>query len=205
MSIHGNKYGMLNAVHMAANMANPETGALGDVLGSSPNGMDTSTLDTFNSLANIVAFCVETEIGCEELFDATTLPGGARPASVLQAVANIAKYSWLNVDALFGLSKLKEIYGPPVRSEIPDAWALFLKFTGTDTSEQTSDDLMNGPGAFAIDEKGFLWMNDNYVPEDRDDVARGSPVAEILSVGRKLPWLALFQRWPLGCGFWHLA
>jgi hypothetical protein len=40
--IGGNTYGMLNAVRMAANFANPETGAVGVVLDSSPNGTETS-------------------------------------------------------------------------------------------------------------------------------------------------------------------
>jgi hypothetical protein len=53
--IAGNTYGMLNAVSMAANFADPETGAVGVVLDSSPNSRETSTLATFNSLSNAVA------------------------------------------------------------------------------------------------------------------------------------------------------
>jgi hypothetical protein len=89
--ITGNRYGMLNAVHMAANMASPETADVAPILRLPPNGPETTALLTFNSLANIVAWCITTEIGCEDLFDATTLPGGVRPTTVLQAVANIAK------------------------------------------------------------------------------------------------------------------
>jgi hypothetical protein len=48
--ILGNKYGMINAVHMAANLADPKTGDVGEVLLNIPNGTETSTLPTFNSL-----------------------------------------------------------------------------------------------------------------------------------------------------------
>jgi len=43
---------------MAANLANPFTGQVGDVLGNVPNGDETSTRKTFNSMANLVAACV---------------------------------------------------------------------------------------------------------------------------------------------------
>ena len=91
--IKGNRYGMRNAVHMAANMADPETGGIAEVLDRSPNGHETEARPTFYSLANIVASCIASATGCDALFDATTLPGGARPTTVLQAVANIAKIS----------------------------------------------------------------------------------------------------------------
>ena len=100
-AIEGNRYGMLNAVRMAANMVSPETATVAAVLRLPPNGPETTALRTFNSLANIVAYCVATQTGCEDLFDATTVPGGPRPTNVLQAVANIAKYPWLNVAKLF--------------------------------------------------------------------------------------------------------
>jgi hypothetical protein len=148
---------------MAANMAVPATGTIAPVLGLPPNGDDTTALRTFNSLANMVAACVASDAGCDTLFDATTLPGGTPPDTVLQAVANIAKYPWLNVTDLFDLSRVTRVY-MPTRVEAPNGWSVFLKFTGSFTSEQNKDNLMNGPGAFAIDEKGFIWISTNYQP-----------------------------------------
>ena len=145
-------------------MVRAKTGNLAAVLRLPPNGSETSALPTFNSLANIVAHCVATHAGCRKLFDATTPPGGPRPTNVLQAVANIAKYPWLNVDKLFALSLEQQIYAPALAQK-PDAWTLFLKFTGSFSSEQNADNLLNGPGAFAIDEDGFLWVSNNYIPE----------------------------------------
>jgi len=89
--IAGNPVGMLNALPMAANFANPFTGAVGGVINSLPNGTDTTTLATFNSLSNAVASCVAEAINCSVLFQAATPPGGAAPTNVLQAIANTSR------------------------------------------------------------------------------------------------------------------
>lgn len=174
--VRGNVYGIRNAVQMAANLANPETGAIGVVLDSSPNGIETSTLRTFNSLANVVAGCVADARICAKLFDATTRPGGSPPRNVLQALANLVKdpsYPGYPTDAddpIFLLSQATPIYQPALEHR-PTNWLLFLKITGGFYSEQDSDNLMNGPGNFAIDRKGFVWANDNAVPQPRDQYA----------------------------------
>src|SRR5262249_18110771 len=90
--IRGNTYGMINAVQMAANLAYPETGEVGVILASTPNGTETSTFPTFNSLSNVVASCVIDTHNCTTLFEAATPPGGSPPRNVLEAVANIVKY-----------------------------------------------------------------------------------------------------------------
>ncbi len=200
-SISGNEYGMTNAVHMAGNLANSQTGEVGVVLGASPNGMDTSTLSNFNSLANMVAACVDSWSGCYVLFNATTPPGESAPGSVLEAVSNIAKYSWLNSDTLFLLSLDAPRY-TPARLLPPNAWTLFLRFTGTDTSEQTNDDLMNGPGAFAIDEKGYIWVNDNYIPKAAGDIScAGQRLLKFYPWGENFPGSPYFGGGLEGAGF----
>jgi len=189
-AIDGNPVGMLNAVRMAANMVNPKTGTVADILSLPPNGSKTLALRTFNSLANIVAYCVAPPTtGCEALFDATTPPGGPRPTNVLQAVANIAKYPWLNVAELFDLSFKQPVFDPALaQDQRPDAWTLFLKFTGTFSSEQNADNLMNGPGAFAIDDNGFLWVSNNYIPEPPfADACPGTRVLKFYPWGESFP------------------
>jgi hypothetical protein len=89
----------INAVRMAANFANPATGDAGVIIRSTPNGTETSTFATFNTLANVVASCVLSDADCAKLFETTTPPGGAPPANLLEAVANIAKYpSFVDAD-----------------------------------------------------------------------------------------------------------
>lgn len=174
--IAGNTYGMLNAVSMAANFANPETGEVGVVLQFLPNGTETSTLATFNSLSNAVASCVADADNCTKLFQAATPPGRPAPTNVLQAIANIVKnpsypgYPSDAADPVFQLSQLRPIYQPALTHR-PTNWLLFLKITGGFYSQQDSNNLMNGPGNFAIDEFGFVWVNTNYQPRPPDEFA----------------------------------
>jgi hypothetical protein len=186
--IEGNTHGMRNAVHMAANLADPATGAVGTVLATTPNGAETSTLATFNSLTNAVASCVAETPNCATLLRAAAPPGGHPPSSVLQAVANIVKYPSFPTsrnaqgDPVFQLSRVASVYRPAL-AQAPTSWLLFLKVTGGAYRAQNSDNLMNGPGNFAIDEKGFVWVNDNAVPQ---------PPSEFACAGRRLlkfyPW-----------------
>jgi hypothetical protein len=191
--IKGNTYGMINAVHMAANLADPRTGAAGVVLASTPNGTETSTFPTFNSLSNVVASCVADTDNCTKLFEAATPPGGSPPANVLQAVANIVKnpsypgYPSNTDDPVFELSEVYPIYQPAL-TQRPTNWLLFLKITGGFYSVQDSDNLMNGPGNFAIDEKGFVWVNDNAVPQAVGDVAcAGQTLMKFYPWGENFP------------------
>jgi hypothetical protein len=201
--IKGNRYGMLNAVHMAANMADPETGRIAEVLDRSPNGNETEARPTFYALANIVVNCIATQTGCEALFDATTLPGGSRPTTVLEAVANIAKYPWLDVATLFDLSFEQDAYGPALaEDQEPDAWTLFLKFTGSFSSVQDANNLMNGPGNFAIDRKGFLWVSNNYVPAPPDELAcAGDRLLKFYPWGENFPGSPYFGGGISGSGW----
>jgi hypothetical protein len=186
--IGGNTYGMINAVQMAANLADPQTGAVSIVLASTPNGTETSTFSTFKSLSNVVAGCVADTHNCTRLFEAATPPGGEAPTNVLQAVANIAKnpsypgYPSDTNDPVFLLSEVNPIYQPAL-TQRPTNWLLFLKITGGFYKVQDSSNLMDGPGNFAIDELGFVWINDNYDPR---------PSGEFACAGRRLiklyPW-----------------
>src|SRR5215470_17958109 len=99
-----------------------------------------------------------------------------RQPNVLQAIANIVKnpsypgYPSNANDPVFLLSEVDPIYQPSL-AQRPTNWLLFLKITGGFYSAQDSNNLMNGPGNFAIDEKGFVWANDNAVPQAPGDVA----------------------------------
>jgi len=174
--IKGNTYGMLNAVQMAANLADPKTGAVGIVLASTPNGIDTSTLPTFNALTNALAACVADRRNCAALLKAATPPGRSAPTNTLQALANVVKYPAYpgypsdDDDPLFLLSRTHPIYQPALAHR-PTNWLLFLKITGGFYKDQDSSNLMNGPGNFAIDAKGFVWVNDNAVPQPPDQFA----------------------------------
>ncbi len=172
-AVLGNKYGVINAAMMAENLANPKTGLAGDMIARIPNGPKRDTFKTFHSIANAVAACVASQRRCDQLFSATTPPGGTKPASVLEAVANIAKYpSYPGYDGnspkdpLFRLTKKGSVYADVLKSR-PTNWLLYLKITGGEYQVQNADNAMNGPGNFAIGRKGTVWVNNNYVPENR--------------------------------------
>ena len=199
--INGNSAGMLNAARMSANMVQAQTGALADVLRLPPNGFETSALPTFNSLANMVASCTTSPTDCRKFLEAATPPGGPSPADTLQAVANIAKYPWLNVDTLFALSLECPVNTPALKQK-PDAWTLFLKFTGSFSSRQNEDNLLNGPGAFAIDAEGALWVSNNYVPEPPlADACPGTRLLKFYPWGENFPGSPYFGGGLSGAGW----
>jgi hypothetical protein len=65
---------------------------------------------------------------------------------------------------------------------------LFLKITGGFYSQQDSSNLMNGPGNFAIDKFGFVWVNTNYQPKPPDQFAcAGNRLIEFYPWGQPVP------------------
>lgn len=171
--IAGKAPGIQNAAGMAWNLVDPATGLTGTVLGTSPNGDETETVGSFNSLANMVAACVASEAACTTLFANATPPRGGKPKDTLQALVDLARNpatSATAVDALFGLSQAPPApYQPPrPASTPPAAWTLALRFVGDGVS-------MDGPGNFAIAGDGSLWVPNNYVySPDGDAVVCGS-------------------------------
>jgi hypothetical protein len=213
--ILGNTYGMLNAEKIAEDMANPETGEVGAVLANSPNGSDSSTLKTFNTLSNIVAGCIADVEGggnCSALLNTAKAPDGTPAATVLDAVANMTKNPSHAVETLFGLAA--NVYAPAL-TKAPASWLLFIKFTGGFYSDYASTNLMNGPGQVAIDERGNFWINDNYVPAnplpDAFDLAElfsNSPAFlpdYIACAGKRLlkfyPWGEPYAGMPMDTGY----
>ncbi|UCG11560.1 MAG: hypothetical protein JSU72_13620 [Deltaproteobacteria bacterium] len=204
--ILGNRYGMINAVRMAANMANPETGEVGEVLSMTPNGTETSTLPTFNSLGNIVASCVADSANCNTLFEKATPPGGSAPSTVLQALANMTKYpsnnTSNNISDLFQLADDNPVYTPAL-AEAPTSWLLFIKFTGGFYSDYDYTNLMSGPGNVAFDERGFAWINDNYLPTPELEVpsCAGLRLMKFYPWGESFPGSPYFGGGLSGAGF----
>ncbi|HET8663233.1 MAG TPA: hypothetical protein VFM08_02865 [Nocardioides sp.] len=205
--VDGNKYGMRNAAAMAANLADPSTGAVGAVLASVPNGSETSTLATFNSLTNVIDACIASRRSCLDLFAATAPPRRQPSRNVLQSVARIARYPSypdyrkVSGDPLFELSRRTPVNTPSLTTE-PTNWLLFLKFTGGDYSTQDSDNLINGIGNFAIDAKGFAWGNDNAEPEPEGTIAcAGERLLKFDPSGQPVPNTPYFGGGLSGVGY----
>jgi sugar lactone lactonase YvrE len=157
--VSGKNPGLKNAAAMSSDLVDEE-GFIGKVLRKFPNGGSTSTLPTFNSLANLLTICRGQTIGCARLLSKTRAPGGAPARDTLEAVANIARYPWHGVRDLYKLSLAalgrRGTWQPALgKGEAPDAWTLALRFEGTPPG-------MDGPGNFSIDPEGNLWVANNY-------------------------------------------
>ena len=106
--IGGKSPGLQNAAATARNLVNLATGGIGAVLGNSINGGSTSTLPEFNSLANLLAACVQDNTDCPRLFQLAETPSGRASRNTFQAIVNIAHYPWQNVPELFRLSLISQ-------------------------------------------------------------------------------------------------
>jgi sugar lactone lactonase YvrE len=155
--IAGKAPGVQNAAGMAQNLVDVRTGGLGRVLETAPNGNQTSTLRTFNSLANMLVPCARSVLRCGEFLRLARAPRGPAPLGTLAAVADIARNPSHNVGKLFALASSGPApYGPALGPrERPDAWILALRFYGNGRT-------LNGPGNSAIDAHGNVWVTNNY-------------------------------------------
>ena len=167
-TITGKFPGPQNAAAMAANLADVRTGALSSVLQTAPNGNQTSTLRTFNTLANMLVPCVRSALRCSPLFALAAPPGGPVPRGTLAAVADIARNPGHDVAGLFALARsgpapYQPALGPASR---PEAWILALRFDGNGMS-------IDGPGNIAIDARGNVWVINNWTFGDRLAVVCG--------------------------------
>jgi hypothetical protein len=155
--VAGKNPGLRNAAAMTRDLVTRRGGGISPVLSRFPNGGSTSTLPTFNSLANLVASCRYPGARCAQLLKLAATPGTAGAPNTLVAMTSIARYPWHDVRGLFALSRLaRPLYGPSLRrGERPDAWTLALRFEGVPRT-------MNGPGNIAVDARGSLWVINNY-------------------------------------------
>lgn len=149
--------GPRNAALMARNLADPRTGRVARRLRTAPNGAATSTLATFRSVANMLPRCARDPDRCGSL-SRLARGGGGRPArGTLEAVANIARAPWRNPSGLYRLAGAPPApYAGALKSRrAPRAWTLPVRFVGDGQS-------VDGPGNFAIDREGNLYVSNNY-------------------------------------------
>jgi hypothetical protein len=155
-TIAGKPVGLRVAAATCANLVDVTTGEVAAKLANPPNGSATS-LDKFNTLANILAVCVsaETDAPCNELFSLSTTASGEVPTDTLQAALNIAHNPVNNTQGLFLLSLANQTYTPSLEQE-PQAWEIFLKHIG-------NGEEFDGPGNMAFDKDGNLYITNNFV------------------------------------------
>jgi hypothetical protein len=182
----GQEPGLRNAAAMSGDLVDLG-GGLSKVLRAFPNGGSTSTLPTFNALANLLTICRRQDVGCVRLLSEARTPGGAPAKDTLSAVVNIARYPWHDVRALYRLALAaahrRGTWQPALGTgEAPDAWTLALRFEGDPPG-------MDGPGNFAIDAEGNIWVANNYAysRESRKPACGSDKVFRFTPTGQTYP------------------
>jgi hypothetical protein len=165
--VTGKNPGLKNAAAMTRDLTDTQ-GHDAKVLTSFPNGHSNSTLATFGSLANLLALCRHEGPGCRRLLALGGVPGGGRAHDTLAAVRNIARNPWQHVQGIYELSLAARQKGGAIgpslgEGEKPSAWTLALSFEGSPPG-------LDGPGNFAIDGGGNLWVANNYAYDRRPKV-----------------------------------
>jgi streptogramin lyase len=165
--ISGPSPGLENAAATAFNLVDPADGTAGAVLTNEDNGAKNETLATLDTLANLVSLCASpSSPKCDRLLRLTTPPGGAAPADTVRAMVNLARNPTLSAAGLYGLARTTTVYQPRLGSP-PAAWILVLHYTDTN---------LFAPGRLAIDSKGNVWTNNNWLP----GTTKASPYVTVL-------------------------
>jgi hypothetical protein len=182
----GQNPGLRNAAAMSGDLVDLG-GGLAKVLRAFPNGGSTSALKTFNSLADLLTICRRQDAGCARLLSKARTPGDAPAKDTLAAVVDIARYPWHDARGLYRLAlaaaRRRGTWQPALGSgEAPDAWTLALRFEGTPPG-------MDGPGNFAIDAEGNLWVANNYAysRESRKPACGSDKVFRFTPTGQTYP------------------
>ena len=130
------------------------------------NSSQTTTLATFNTLANLLAGALTRARGdaCDKCFAAATPPGGTAPTDTLTAAQNVARNPSHHAQELFALldesypvpdGKLwRDVPFVPYLSFAPSAWTLSLVYAGGG---------LNSLGGIAIDGEGNMWSDNNFM------------------------------------------
>lgn len=163
----GYALGIANGAAMSGNFVDVETGEVARVLATKPNGPATTTIDRFNALANVLAGCARQRAACFQLFYAASGETGRPPVQTLQAMVEIARNPWRNIDEIFALSQIAMPPYSPALDAAPSAWTLPIVFDGVNKGSGTVN-VINGPGNFAFDALGSAWVGINYQPSPGD-------------------------------------
>jgi len=149
-----NVTGLRNAFLTVTNLVNTSTGT---ALAKTPNGNGTVPQAEIDTLANIVAACVNSAGGasiCGNLFTNATPPGGTAPADTLHAVLDIAQNPGNNVIALYQTAPPQAPFVPTL-SAAPSDWSIAIPYTGGG---------IYYPQGLAVDFSGNIWAVDQQGP-----------------------------------------
>jgi len=158
VSSSGTGLAQTGIVNAFANANRLENIATGQALATTPSGNGTVPQATINTLANILASCINsagTFSSCSTLFSNARSAGatGTIPTDTANAAINIAHNPGANVSTLFGLSTPSAPFSPALPlNTTPNDFTLGINFTGGG---------LLGPEAIAIDASGDVWISNS--------------------------------------------
>jgi hypothetical protein len=168
------KLGITNAFAAVNNLVDTSTGVAHS---STPSGNGTIPLAKINSLANILASCVNStgpaSTTCSTLFSNAKSFSGATPSDTIQAMLNISHNPGANVANLFALIPAAAPFVPNLGSTVPNDLTLAINYHG------------GGPGginSLAADIRGNVWAvycNCDLNGTNPSSVVELSPLGEV--------------------------
>jgi hypothetical protein len=145
-----NAVGLANSFALVNNLINTTTGT---ALTTTPSGNGTVPQAAINTLADILAYCVNTDgtgTPCAALFAAATPSGGTAPTDTIQAIFNVARNPVNQVSTLYAMTSAAAAFQPTL-SSVPTDWVLAVKYMGS---------AVGGTG-LAIDASGDAWISNS--------------------------------------------
>ena len=167
-----NSIGIANAFQTVSNLVNIATG---QSLTTTPAGNGTVPQAEINTLADIIAACVNSAGSgpeCAALFTAATPPGGSAPTNTLQAIFNIATHPSQQVGALYALFSPTSPFQPTLPSA-PNDWTVTVHYTGHRINRTTG---------VSIDSLGNVW-----IANDPGNVVSGAAMEPTFQGQQDLP------------------
>lgn len=147
-----NQAGLATAFALAADLANPATGAARSTNVAGTGSVPQSKL---NTLGNILAPCINSSAPssptCTSLFTAVTPAGGARPVEVVGAMLLIAQNPGNNVAAISGQTNPAAPFQPSL-AKAPNDLSIGITYSGGG---------MTAPGNIVIDAAGDAYIGNS--------------------------------------------
>jgi len=167
--------GITNAFAAVRNLETLQTGL---ALATTPAGNGTVPQSEINTLANILAACINSSgagsAPCTTLLGTALANGtsGMAPTDTANAAINIAHNPWANVGTLFGLQTGSPPFQPMLSPPAPNDFTIAIGYTG--------GGLGPGTGGVAVDASGNVWVNQS-TGSGSGVIIKLSPTGEILS------------------------
>ena len=144
-----NLTGLQNAFLTVPNLVDLTTG---NALATTPAGNGTVPQTELNSLANILAACINSAspfTSCASLYTAATPAGGAAPTDTFGAILDIALNPGNNVGTLYLLPPPDVAFAPALTPQ-PNDWTISIIYR--------NDSISVFPDDLAIDSRGNVWV-----------------------------------------------